>query len=78
MICAQDNNIKFKPLTNLMPIKIKLKWTHIKQKAFNNIKPIFPHNNLSDYMDLNKQFGIYTDASYLQLEAVIFIIQDTR
>ena len=61
------------PLTELMSIKVKFKWTQIEQDVFDEIKRIVSRNTLSAYQDFNEEFNIHTNASNLQLWA--FIIQ---
>ena len=41
-------------LTILTPIKRKLKWTQVKQDAFDKIKRIVAHNTLSTYPYFNE------------------------
>ena len=59
------------PLTTLKPNKVKLKWTNIEQKEFEDIKHIFPCAILLTYPNFNKYFDIHTDASDLHLVEVI-------
>ena len=60
------------PLTSLTSNKVNFKWTDVEHKAFDEIKRTVAHNTLLVYPDFNKLFNIHTDASYHQLEAVIF------
>ena len=50
---------------------MKFKWTEIEQDAFDEIKYIVDHNTLLAYPDFNETFKIHTNASRLQLGAVI-------
>ena len=51
--------------------KVKFKWTKIKQNPLEEIKWIVAHDVLLYYTNYNEEFKIYTDASDLQLGAVI-------
>ena len=62
------------PITNLKPMKVKIKWTDVKQKLLKEITRIVSHDTLSDYTYFNKQFEIHTNAIDLKLGA--FIIQE--
>jgi transposase InsO family protein len=64
------------PLTALTSKKVKFKWTDVEQKAFDTMKRIMARETLLAYPDFNKEFHIYTDASNVQLGAVI--LQDDR
>ena len=55
---------------------MKFKWIDVKQKAFKNSQRIVARNTLLDYPDLAKLFEILTNASDIQLGAVI--IQEGR
>ena len=59
------------PLTILMHIKRKFKWTQVEQDIFDEIKRIMARNTLLTYLDFNETFKINTDASAFQLGAVI-------
>ena len=61
------------PLANLIKSK-KLIWTKEFQQAFEVIKAIIAKDAFLRYPDHNKPFHIYTDASDLQLGAII--VQD--
>ena len=50
---------------------MKFKSNKIKQDAFNEIERIVARDNLSAYPDFHEEFNIYTNASNLQLGAVI-------
>ena len=63
--------IPLAPLTKLMSIKNKCKWTNVQQDAFNKIKWIVAHGNLFTYPDFNEIFQIHIDSSAFQLGAVI-------
>ena len=53
------------PLTKLTSIKRNLKWTEVKQDAFDKIKRIVAHDILLTYPDFCETFKIYTNASSL-------------
>ena len=59
------------PLTRLTSKTVKWRWTHVEQKAFDDMKMILSREVLLKYPNFNKPFVIYTDASKLQLGAVI-------
>ena len=59
------------PLTKLMSINRKFKWTEVEHYAFDKIKQITAHNNLWTYPYFNESFKIHTDGSAFQLGAVI-------
>ena len=59
------------PLTALTSKSIPFKWTDIEQKAFEMIKKVISREVLLTYPDFSKEFHIYTDASKVQLGAVI-------
>ena len=59
------------PLTRLCSKTVPFKWTAVEQKAFVNLKRIISKETLLAYPDFNKPFEIHTDASDLQLGAVI-------
>lgn len=59
------------PLTELTSDKVKFKWGPVQQEAFNNVKKIIARETLLAYPDFNKPFEVHTDASHLQLGAVI-------
>ena len=42
------------PLPRLIYIKRKFQWTQVKQYAFDEIKRIVDHDNLSNYPDFNE------------------------
>ena len=46
------------PLTNITPIKVKIKWTKIEQDAFNEINWIVACGTLLAYPDYNEDFTI--------------------
>ena len=58
-------------LTILTPIKRKLKWTQVKQDAFDKIKRIVAHNTLSTYPYFNEEFKIHADDVTFQLGEVM-------
>ena len=66
------------PLTNLVAgqnknskTKTKFIWTDECQRAFNDLKKIVARDVMLAYPDFTKEFVLYTDASALQLGAVI-------
>ena len=59
------------PLTKLTSIKTRFKWTQVEQDAFDEIKRIVARDNLLTYPDFNETFKIHTNASAIQLGAVI-------
>jgi transposase InsO family protein len=64
------------PLTALTSKNVKFKWTNTEQKAFDTMKRIMARETLLAYPDFNAEFHIYTDASKVQLGAVI--VQNNR
>jgi hypothetical protein len=60
-----------KPLTDQSGLKKKapIKWTDKMQKAFDKMRLLMAANALAGYLNHNKQFNIYTDASDFQLGA---------
>jgi hypothetical protein len=58
-----------KPLTDQSGLKKKapIKWTDEIQKAFNKMCLLMAANALAAYLNHNKRFDIYNDASDLQL-----------
>ena len=58
-------------LTALTSNKIKLWWTDIENKAFDEIKRIVAFDTLSIYTDFDKHFDIHAYASYFHIGAVI-------
>jgi hypothetical protein len=59
------------PLTALTSKTVKWQWTVKEQKAFDDMKRIMSREVLLVYPDFNKPFVIHTDASKVQLGAVI-------
>ena len=64
------------PLSSLTSNKVKWEWTDIHQKAFDNMKKAIARETILAYPDFSKPFDIHTDASKVQLGAVIS--QDTK
>jgi hypothetical protein len=58
-------------LTSMTSKNVKFKWTDEHQKAFDNIKKIICREVMLTFPDFSKPFHIYTNASDLQLGAVI-------
>ena len=67
-----------KPLTDQSGLKKRapIKWTDEMQKAFDKMRLLMAANALAAYLDYNKRFEVYTDASDFQLGACI--IQEGR
>ena len=59
------------PLSSMTSKQAKWKWTPACQKAFDDMKKIVSRETLLSYPDFNEPFKIHTDASKLQLGAVI-------
>ena len=59
------------PLTHMSSKKVPFKWTAECQKALDEMKEIVSQEVMLMYPDFNKPFNIYTDASDIQLGAVI-------
>ena len=59
------------PLTKIIPVTVKFKWTKIEQDAFDEINRIVARDTLLTYPDFNEEFKIHTDAIKFQLGAVI-------
>jgi len=59
------------PLTRLTSKEAKWRWTDVEQKAFDTMKQIVGQETLLAYPNFNKTFEIHTDASHMQLGAVI-------
>ena len=64
------------PLTILLSIKRKFKYTQVKKDAFDIIKEIVARNTLLTYQDFNKKIKIHTNARTFQL--VAFFIQEGK
>ncbi len=60
------------PLSAFLSVKVKYKWGENKQKAFNAIMHFISRQTLLTYPDFDQPFDIHTDASNIQLGAVIF------
>ena len=59
------------PLTALTSKKFKYDWKNEQQKCFDDIKRLIGREVLLAYPDFNSPFEIHTDASKLQIGAVI-------
>ena len=59
------------PFTSLTSNKVKFEWTDVEQKSFDEIKHVVACDNLLFYPYFNKHFDIHTDASDLQMGALI-------
>ena len=59
------------PLTNVSSDKVSLRWTDIKQKAFNVIKVLVYRNIVLCSLYFNKLFDIYTDTINFQLGVLV-------
>ena len=64
------------PLSSLTSNKVKWEWTDVHQKTFDNMKKAIARETILAYPDFSKPFDIHTDASKVQLGAVIS--QDTK
>ena len=58
-------------LTALASKKVTFKCTFVEQKAFDGIKQIVACNKVLIHLDFNKRLDIHTDASDLNIRAVI-------
>ena len=59
------------PLAKLTSTKALFKWGDVEQKSFDEVKKAIGRKALLAYPDLNKPFNIHTDASDLQLGAIV-------
>ena len=59
------------PLSSMTSKQAKWNWSKECQKAFDTIKKLVSRETLLSYPNFNKPFVIHTDASKLQLGAVI-------
>ena len=59
------------PLTTLTSKNVKWKWTPEHQEAFKKVKSILSREVILSYPNFDEYFDIHTDASHLQLGAVI-------
>ena len=59
------------PLTELTSKKAKWRWTDVHQAAFIEVKRVIARETILAYPDFDKPFDIHTDASQIQLGAVI-------
>ena len=59
------------PLTKLTSKKVPFVWKDVHQKAYEKIKMVLSKETLLRYPDFSKEFEIHTDASQLQIGAVI-------
>jgi hypothetical protein len=59
------------PLASLTSKTVKWRWGKVEQTAFDTIKKIVAKEVLLSYPDFTQPFQIYTDASQLQLGAII-------
>jgi hypothetical protein len=64
-----------KPLTDQSGLRKKapIKWTDEMQKAFDKMRLLMATNALAAYLDHNKRFDVYTDASDFQLGTCIIL-----
>ena len=62
----------FSPLTALTSKNVKYDWKGDNQKFFDAIKRVIGRELLLAYPDFNAPFEMHTDASKLQIGAVIF------
>ena len=61
-----------RPLTALTSKKVKLKWTFVEQKTFNEIKLIVTRGTLLIYMDFNKLFDIHMYSDFFHPKTSTF------
>src|SRR5210317_1214655 len=59
------------PLSALTSKTVRWKWTEVHTKAFEDMKQLVARETMLSYPDFNKEFHIHTDASAIQLGAVI-------
>ena len=59
------------PLAALTSKTVEFKWKDEHQKAFDTMKKIISREVLLAYPNFDKEFIIHTDASHMQLGAVI-------
>jgi transposase InsO family protein len=59
------------PLTRMTSKLVKWNWTEVEQTAFDTMKRLLARETILAYPDFNKPFHIHTDASQVQLGAVI-------
>ena len=59
------------PLSELTSAKAKWEWTDVHRKSFRKIKELLSKEVLLTYPNFNEPFEIHTDASDVQLGAVI-------
>jgi hypothetical protein len=59
------------PLASLTSKTAKWRWGDVEQMFFEQIKKIVAKEVLLSYPDFTKLFQMYTDASHLQLGAII-------
>ena len=59
------------PLSRLMSIRRRFRWTQVEQDASEKIKRIMARDTLLIYPDSNETFKIHTDARTFQLGVII-------
>ena len=59
------------PLSSMTSSNVKFKWTEVHDSSFNEMKKIMARETLLAFPDFNKPFDIHTDASKVQLGAII-------
>ena len=59
------------PLSQLTSKNVPFKWTDVKQATFDEIKKMICKEVLLACLDFMKEFEIHTNASHMQLSAVI-------
>ena len=67
----QKSSELLSPLTALTSKNVKYDWKYEHQKCFDAIKRVIGREVLLAYLDFNALFEIHTDASKLQIGAVI-------
>jgi hypothetical protein len=69
-MCIRRSDV-LTPLSSLTSKTVQWQWTDAEQKAFDTMKRIIARKTLLAYPDFNLPFIIHTDASHMQLGAVI-------
>jgi RNase H-like domain found in reverse transcriptase len=64
------------PLTQLVSKTEPFNWTKVHKEAYNKIKRVISKETLLSFLDFNKPFHVYADASNYQLGSII--MQDNK